>query len=709
MIPKLGLVWDKRDTAIKMPHALKSFPVLAVLFSLLTLALFACRQKEGERNQPAVVATSDHLAFLNIAPEIKYVGDEECALCHFEIFKSFKQTGMGRSFYPPSASSRIADLARNKPVYDTRSNLHYEVFAKGEELHQIEYRLNDKAQRTHELARKIDYVIGSGNHARTYLTSENGFLYELPLTWYSQKKSWGMSPGYAVANSRFSRPVVAGCMSCHNSYAELTRSSGNHYTEVPHGIGCERCHGPGELHVAKRYRGQHAEAARGVSDSTIVNPRRLPPALQMDVCYQCHLQGEVRVLKEGKQETDFRPGMRLREVRSVYVLDHLPPGDLRVASHGERLALSACYRKSNGKLVCITCHNPHQSVKITPRSSFNAACVNCHSLATLNSHKLHAQHNAGSDCIACHMPEGKTSDVVHVNFTDHWIQRTPFAAQADTAITLKDFFEEEDNAAQVRLGIAYLRYYETSRKELEYFERAVALLQEGLQTNPEHESGRYHLGLAYSYRNELEAALQQFRVLSKMAPQDALVFFELAKVLNRMGKTEEAIAAYQSSLQLWPDNAPALTQLGKLYMQEEQTTAAAAECFERARTAQPSYTPAHNALGEFFALKKNDLATARQHFLRALRYDPDEVAALNNLGTSAMAAGNYAESLSYFNQALARDPRFIPAYGNLAFVYALQGEHAAAQKYLRRALELDPNNARLKSMLKQITKTAQHF
>ena len=32
-----------------------------------------------------------------------------------------------------------------------------------------------------------------------------------------------------------------------------------------HGIGCERCHGPGELHVA----------ARGEEDGTIVNPGRL--------------------------------------------------------------------------------------------------------------------------------------------------------------------------------------------------------------------------------------------------------------------------------------------------------------------------------------------------------------------------------------------------------------------------------------------------
>ncbi len=687
-----------------MSRAVKIFLAIAVL----TLALCACDQKEKERRTPANIASAEPIAFLNLAPQVQYVGDDDCALCHSEIFKSFKQTGMGRSFYPLASAPRIEALSTSNPVYEARSNFYYEAFTQGDTLYQREYRLNEKGERTHELTRKVDYVIGSGNHARTYLTSENGFLYEMPLTWYAQKKSWGMSPGYAIANSRFSRPVVAGCMSCHNGYAEYVPHSGNRYSEVPHGIGCERCHGPGELHVAARYQTKFTDSTRASMDRTIVNPRRLSPALQMDVCYQCHLQGEVRLLKEGKSENDFRPGMRLQAVRSVYVLENSPLGDFRVASHGERLALSACFIKSNGKLVCISCHNPHQSVKTTARDSFNNACVSCHDLATLS---VQQQHKAGSDCIACHMPQGNTSDVVHVNFTDHWIQKAPFATQpahTDTAIALKDFFGEEDEAAKVRLGIAYLRYFEVSRKEQTYFNRAVALLQEGLQKYPEHESGRYHLGLAYSYRNELEAALQEFRTLSKRAPQNALAFFETAKTLNRLGKVEEAITAYQTALQLWPDNAPALTQLGKLYQQKENGPAAF-ECFERALKAQPSYTPAHNALGEFFAQRKNDLVTAKQHFLRALQYDPDEVVTLNNLGTCAMAEGNYAESVDYFAQVLARDPRFLPAYGNLAFVYSLQGEYGAAKKYVRRGLEIEPNNARLKSMLEQIVKNEQRF
>lgn len=679
-----------------------AFASIAVL-TLLALAFFMQRRPAAA---PEPTRASPSAEFLNLAPETKYVGDDDCALCHSEIFKSFKQTGMGRSFYTPAAIDLSTEVARNAHVYDSTSNFHYEVLLREGQLHQIEYRLDGNGRRTHELARAADYVMGSGNHARTFLTNENGFIWEMPLTWFAQKKSWGMSPGYAYVNSRFSRPVVAGCMNCHNSYADYVPHSGNRYGEVPLGIGCERCHGPGELHVAKQY--QTKSPARTGLDRTIVNPRHLAPERQMDVCYQCHLQGEVRVLKDGKAENDFRPGMSLREVRSIYVLENSPPGDFRVASHGERLALSACFKQSNGTLTCMTCHNPHQATSVTPRSSFNAACMKCHSVTTLSAQ---AQHHERGDCIACHMPQGNTSDVVHVNFTDHWIQKKRFVAQAvpaDTAIGLRDFFNETDHDAGLRLGIAYLRYYEIARKSTAFFERALVLLQKGVEKNPQHTSGRFHLGLAYAYQNNLAAAEHAFRTLSETEPQDPLVFFEWAKTLNRMGKIETARAAYQSSLGLWPDNAPALTQLGMLYLQEEKSAQARAS-FERALTVQPSYVPAHNALGELLAQKDNDLARAKQSFLRALQYDPDEATTLNNLGTCALAEGNYVESANYFTQAIARQPQFIPAYGNLALVYSLQKEYATAQKYLQRALAIEPNNPRLQSMLAQITQAEQRF
>ena len=89
----------------------------------------------------------------------------------------------------------------------------------------------------------------------------------------------------------------------------------NRFSKMPTGIQCERCHGPGKLHVEEKLAGIVVDTAKR-ADYSIVNPRRLPRDLQMDLCQRCHLQG-VAVLNEGKTFFDFKPGMRLSEVLNV--------------------------------------------------------------------------------------------------------------------------------------------------------------------------------------------------------------------------------------------------------------------------------------------------------------------------------------------------------------------------------------------------------
>ena len=64
-------------------------------------------------------------------------------------------------------------------------------------------------------------VVGSGNHARTFLhSSADGRLVQLPVSWYAERGGyWAMSPGYdRAAHMDFRRVVDTGCMSCHNGY-----------------------------------------------------------------------------------------------------------------------------------------------------------------------------------------------------------------------------------------------------------------------------------------------------------------------------------------------------------------------------------------------------------------------------------------------------------------------------------------------------------
>ena len=129
----------------------------------------------------------------------------------------------------------------------------------------------------------------------------------MPLTWYSKKKIWDLSPGYDQNfYHRFSRPVRAICLFCHNdltTYKDGTLSA--YTTELSEGISCVRCHGDGRHHVAARRDGQTPPA--GQPDPHIYNPGRQSMERQLEVCQQCHLAGKSRVLLDGQRWDDYDP------------------------------------------------------------------------------------------------------------------------------------------------------------------------------------------------------------------------------------------------------------------------------------------------------------------------------------------------------------------------------------------------------------------
>ncbi|TDI75110.1 MAG: hypothetical protein E2O84_04805 [Bacteroidetes bacterium] len=157
----------------------------------------------------------------------------------------------------------------------------------------------------HSLIRKFDFVLGSGNAARAYVTVNNGELHELPLRWFSRRTGWALSPGYERNNVRFDRTLTSRCMSCHNAYPEQIPFVSGKFINVPEGISCERCHRAGALHVEERL----AEfTPRDSIDLTIINQTHLSISRQIDVCQQSHTTGAATVLKEGRGDFDFRPG-----------------------------------------------------------------------------------------------------------------------------------------------------------------------------------------------------------------------------------------------------------------------------------------------------------------------------------------------------------------------------------------------------------------
>ena len=142
------------------------------------------------------------------------------------------------------------------------------------------------------ISQRFDIVIGSGRKGQTYLYwGENDQLFQLPVSFWTAV-GWVNSPGYGDRTLDFSRPVLPRCLECHGSFFQPVIGAANRYRREGYvlGVSCERCHGPGEQHIALNS-APNAKPAQ----QAIVNPAKLSRERQIDMCGLCH--GGVGVAK----------------------------------------------------------------------------------------------------------------------------------------------------------------------------------------------------------------------------------------------------------------------------------------------------------------------------------------------------------------------------------------------------------------------------
>ena len=188
--------------------------------------------------------------YLNTQSRVKYVGDAACVRCHASSVETFRQHPMGRSLAPIGEGS-VTDRKQEdgRPLFETKG-LQYSIeHREGHVFHQ-ETRRDTSGRVVARNEVEVQYTLGSGRQGVSFLVEHDGFLFESPLTWYTRRRQWDLSPGFEVHNYHFDRPIRPGCLYCHANRAKPKAGPINQY-QPPifqgHAIGCERCHGPGEF------------------------------------------------------------------------------------------------------------------------------------------------------------------------------------------------------------------------------------------------------------------------------------------------------------------------------------------------------------------------------------------------------------------------------------------------------------------------------
>jgi len=535
------------------PHMLRrSFLATATPFLSLGLAviLVLIAGVSSGLSQTAGNAEAQHDAPAFVQPKSSEpTGAARCLYCHATEVKGFARSAMAHALRRAGQEPDGTVDARG-----TKITIHSSPTG----CWQTWENAGDKSEY------RVDYVIGSGEHASGYLVDIGGHLFQSPVAYYKSRQSYDLAPGYEnLPDPDFTRPVSEECVLCHSGTTLHVPGTLNQYRSPAfpaEGITCERCHGPVERHLADPRAG------------TIVNPAKLEPAARDSICEQCHLFGVARVPNPAKKLSDFIPGQPLEDTFTIYrnvMPEGSSAGDFKVISHVEQLALSACARNSGGRLWCATCHNPHEKLSQSVEY-YRSRCLSCH---TARFPAFHPPEE--SDCLGCHMPRRDAKDGGHSAFTDHRIQRRPVRQPDSPSNTAIAAWREPSPDLQTRnLGIAHIDVGMQRRSAPFIIQgyRALTEVQRQFANDPDFFKW---IGEALLLAKQSSDAKLAFERALQLDPDSALTEASAASPYIQEGDANRAIAHLERAVNLDPLDLPAASTLIALYQKQGKLTEAA--------------------------------------------------------------------------------------------------------------------------------------
>jgi predicted CXXCH cytochrome family protein len=466
--------------------------------------------------------------------------DASCAKCHEKIFRSYLATPMA------NASGLAVDGAIPGGFTDKDSGVAYRIFVKDDA---VSLAYDRPGERELHGQQKVEYFLGSGSHARSYLYSINGYWFESPAVYYAEKSGYDMRPSFEHEKEMpFNLPLNAGCIRCHSSGA-LKEDPGtlNHYAGQPFqnvGITCESCHGDTAQHLQSGGKAQPVNLAKLDSDR------------RDSVCLDCHLEGDSNIDHHGRSVMNFKPGDRITDFVSYFVRAGAGAAN-RGVSQVEALNLSMCKRASGDRMSCTTCHDPHFSPPAAERAGyFRGKCLGCHTDS-----KYSTEHFISTpDCTSCHMPRKEAQDLAHSEWTDHRILRhsdaVAPAADAGGGPSLIPVPGVRQDSNDRDLALAY--YNMVANGDSAFAERAWPLLQAAEKADPRDSDVLVALGFLAQVQGDRSDASQFYEMTLKQDPSSYTAAMNLAVLMARAGQLEAATGIWQKTFARNED----ITELG---------------------------------------------------------------------------------------------------------------------------------------------------
>lgn len=206
-----------------------------------------------------------------------------------------------------------------------------------------------------------------------------------------------------------------------------------------------------------------------------------------------------------------------------------------------------------------------------------------------------------------------------------------------------------------------------SLKALGRLEEALTLAQQASQRFPQERVFMDDIGAVYFQKGEYVKAEQAFRQSIAVQPDAVFSYANLSAVLNRLGKSDEALQVLQQGLQIRP-SATLYTNLGDALFKRGDYIAAAS-AFEQA----VSPTKGNPSRYNYWA-----------NLADTLLWIP---------GRKQEAKESYQKAIDLLLPKITQAPKDIAFNSRLGLYFSRVGNHSQAEEFTRKALELAPKNS----------------
>ena len=275
-----------------------------------------------------------------------------------------------------------------------------------------------------------------------------------------------------------------------------------------------------------------------------------------------------------------------------------------------------------------------------------------------------------------------------------YLQGRLYLAQGKPREALDVFLQVQSMAPQYRLSpfpadlkeLMVMAYYSSGQ-----YATGLGIAEAVLQEDPDHLVARLLRAEARLLQQQLPAALDDFKAVTKGDPENVFAHYGVGIVYANQGRYQEALKAFEQVLAIEPHINRALEAMVNVHLGLGLFEAAHAVCQDQL-TRFPDKPIVPFLLGRI-SLAQGRLEEGENHLKKALSLDAKQPLWHFTLGGLYLQKGDYQNAKHSFEQALALAPHYAAAANDLAWILAETNEDLPrARRLANRALQQSPGD-----------------